>query len=285
MLLSPENKILKHDFHYLLILLTLVGVLYAPIVPDFITLLMDDNNSHGLFVPFISLFLIFKKRNFFVKDKIHCSKMGFLLLLISILLYFIGLVGGIEILPRLSLVITLVSLVHSNYGSNSVRVIWFPLLFLFFMVPVPVSLIAAVSLPLKMVATKMSAVILVTFGIPVFREGNMLYFTNASLEVAEACSGIRSLVSYLMLGCLFAYLMQSTTKNKIFLVFLTIPLAFISNLIRVTGTGILAHFYGNKVAQGFLHEFSGIFTFFLGLFFIMIAQRLLENYNIANTKL
>ena len=104
----------------------------------------------------------------------------------------------------------------------------------------------------------------------------MLYFANASLEVADACSGIRSLVSYLMLGSLFAYLMHAPFTRKLFLVMLTVPFAFLANLFRVTGTGVLAHFFGNKVAQGFLHEFSGMVTFLLGLIMIMAVYRFLE---------
>jgi len=266
---------LNRNYIYLLFLVVLTGILYTPIMPEFFMLLMDDNNSHGILVPFISFFLIWKKYSFFKEEPITYANTGLLLLVFSLLFYFISIIGGIGFLSRLSLVVTVISLIYYNYGKNVVRHIWFPLLFLFFMIPVPISVIGYVSLPLQMLATRMAAAGLTAFGIPVFREGNMLYFANASLEVAEACSGIRSLISYLMLGSLFAYLMQSSISRKLLLVAMTIPFAFLANLLRVTGTGLLAHYYGNKVAQGFLHEFSGMVTFLLGLVMVMSTYRLL----------
>jgi len=104
----------------------------------------------------------------------------------------------------------------------------------------------------------------------------MLYFANTSLEVAEACSGIRSLVAYLMLGVLFAYLMNSSMKRRFILVFSAVPLAFFSNLVRVTTTGILAHFFGSRVARGFLHEFSGMAIFAFGFILLFVVYKLLE---------
>lgn len=254
----------------------LTAILYAPIGPDFYALLLDSNNSHGLFVPFISVYLIYQQRDTIQGVSIEHSTMGLVLLLISIFLYFLGIVGGIEVLPRVSLVLTIIGILYYNLGRNLISKIYFPLLFLFFMIPVPVSLVSFISLPLKMIATKLSASILTAVGIPVLREGNMLYFVNASLEVAEACSGIRSLISYLMLGILFAYTMDLSFAKKVILVALTVPMAFFANLLRVTGTGFLAHFYGNKVAQGFLHEFSGMVTFALGLIMIVIISQLLS---------
>lgn len=269
---------------YLLFLFGLTGILYAPIIPGFFKLLMDGNNSHGFLVPFISLFLIWKNRNSFIEEPVGSASGGFLLLLFSLMLYFVGIIGGVNFFPQLSLVITVISLVYYNFGKIIVHQIWFPLLFLFFMIPLPISIVGYVSLPLQMLASKLAAAGLNALSIPVLREGNMLYFVNASLEVAEACSGIRSLVSYLMLGCLFSYLMSASIPKKLLLVAMTVPFAFLSNLLRVAGTGLLAHYYGNKVAQGFLHEFSGMVTFFLGLFLVMVTYRLLGQDNFQPMK-
>jgi exosortase len=98
-------------------------------------------------------------------------------------------------------------------------------------------------------------------GIPVLREGNIIQLANTSLEVAEACSGIRSLISLLALSVVFAYFSQKTTLKRVVLVLSTFPIAIIANAARVTGTGILAHHYGDKVAQGFFHGFSGWILF------------------------
>ncbi len=267
------------NYVYILFLFALTGLLYAPIIPDWLDLLNKDDNSHGFLVPFIVIYLIWQKRDSWKKSQIAPSNLGVLFLLFSLLLFFGGVVGGVEFLPRVSLVLAINSLLYFNLGKNVIKHIYFPLFFLFFIVPVPESFVGIVSLPLKMVAAKISTVSLTTIGIPVFREGNMLYFANASLEVADACSGIRSLISYLMLGSLFAYLMHTSLARKLFLVGLTVPFAFLTNLLRVTGTGLLAHFYGNKVAQGFLHEFSGMVTFLLGLLMIAATFQILQRGN------
>ena len=114
------------------------------------------------------------------------------------------------------------------------------------------------------------------FGYPVLREGNIVHFPNISIEVAEACSGIRSLVSLVMLGILFAYFSKGKWLKKISLVISAIPIAIGANIFRVTITGILAYYYGKKIARGFLHEFSGILVFIVGFIVFLILYQLIE---------
>jgi exosortase len=236
----------------------------------------NGNNSHGLLVPFISLFLIWKKRGKINWKDAKSSNIGLVVFIVSLVFYIVGYAGGVEVLPRLTIVSTLIGLIIFNFGLNIFSVIAFPLLFLFFMVPAPVSIVGLVSFPLQLIATKISAFIINSFSIPVLREGNMLYFTDTSLEVAEACSGIRSLVSYLMLGFLFAYLMNGSIRRRSIIVLSTMPLAFFANLLRGTGTGLLAHFFGSRVARGFLHEFSGMAIFAFGFILLFVIYNLLE---------
>jgi exosortase len=110
-------------------------------------------------------------------------------------------------------------------------------------------------------------------GVPVYREGNLLFLSSTQLEVAEACSGIRSLYSYMMLGCVFAVMVRRW-RNKILLIISTIPLALFVNIVRVTTTGILANYFGARVAQGFFHEFSGLILFGVG-FFLLVGEYVL----------
>lgn len=235
-------------------------------------------------VPLISLYLIFDKRKLLNLKDIETSSWGLVLLVISLLLYVVGIIGSVEILPRLTIVTTLMGLALFHLGRKIFAELFFPLLFLFFMVPVPDSVIGAVAFPLQLIATKLAAQIINSLSIPVYREGNMLYFANTSLEVAEACSGIRSLVSYLMLGTLFAYMVRGRFYKRILLVAAAIPLAFFANLLRVTGTGILAHFYGSKVARGFLHEFSGIVMFIFGFILLFLLYTALDRTNRASSR-
>ena len=109
----------KRNYLYILFLFGLTGVLYAPIMPDLFELLMDDNNSHGFFVPFISIYLIWQKRDSWEDSQIARANAGLILLLFSLLLFFVGVMGGVELLPRVSFVLTINSLLYFTLGKNN----------------------------------------------------------------------------------------------------------------------------------------------------------------------
>lgn len=267
----------NRDIVLSVLLFLMVVALYSPILPG---LYQDwfryNNNSHGMLVPFISVYLLWKIRNGIPWETMSTSWMGLFIIIISIVIYVIGYAGSIEVLPRLMFVSTIIGLVLYNWGSKIFSVIAFPLLFLFFMVPVPVSIESIVSFPLQIWVTKVSYASIQFLSIPVIREGNMLHFANTSLEVAEACSGIRSLTAYIMLGFLFAYMMRGNWIKRVLMVIVTVPLSFFINIVRVTGTGILAHFYGGRVARDFLHEFSGLVVFAVGFVLLFLLFRFLD---------
>ena len=179
-------------------------------------------------------------------------------------LHVLSYAGATAVVSRSMIVFSLIGLVLFTLGKSIFSIIKFPLFYLIFMVPVPTSIYQLVAFPLQLFATKISTFIIHVLTIPAYRQGNMLYFAQTQLEVAEACSGIRSMMSFIMLGFLFAYMIDKNWWKRIFLILSTIPLAFFANILRVTGTGILAHFCGDKVARGFLHEFSGLAVFAFG---------------------
>jgi exosortase len=200
------------------------------------------------------------------------------------MIYVIGYGGGIEILTRLAFVTAIIGLVLYNFGKKIFLHLAFPLLFLYFMIPFPIAIENLVSLRLQLWMTQISSAILNTLTIPVLREGNLLHFANCSLEVAEACSGIRSLTAYIMLGCLFGYMMRGSYWKRFLMVLIAVPLAFLVNIIRVVGTGALANYFGEGIAKGFLHEFSGIVVFLLGLFIFFIIFQFLDQKNSSQTQ-
>lgn len=253
---------------------------FYPVYPELIAnWLGHSNNSHGVLVPFISFFLIWQKREDLRRIEKNGAATGLWILCASLILYLFGYTGSVAVLTRSMIVTSLIGIVIYNWGWMAFRIIAFPLVFLFFMVPVPDSIYGYFAFPLQLFATKAATALIKFTSIPVFREGNMLYFAQTQLEVAEACSGLRSMVSYLMLSVLFAYMMSSGWSRRIVLVLSAIPLAILVNIIRVTGTGILAHFWGGAVARGFLHEFSGIVVFVLGLFMLAVEYSLLRRRN------
>jgi exosortase len=265
------------------ILFLLWAVVFFPLYPSLImTWLNDTNNSHGLLVPFVSMYFIYKKRNELRNAPIRTSKLGAVILLISIAIYLVSYAGDVSVLARAMMVISLTGLILYNFGASVYRLIAFPLTFLVFMVPLPDSVVGLVSNPLQRFATDVSAALISLARIPVYQEGNMLYFVQTKLEVAEACSGLHSLVALLVLGFLFLHLSRMDLKGKAILIASTVPIALITNIVRVTGTGILAHFYGAKMARGFLHDFSGIAVFAFGFGMLSIVHYIVEHYTISS---
>ncbi len=259
------------------ILLIALVLLFFPVLKQlFKDLYENSNNSHGLIVPFVSLFFIWRKRTDINSLPAQTSQVGLMVLVLSLMLYVISYAGRIEVVPRVAFITAILGIVLYISGKNVFSQILFPLFFLYFMIPVPVSIESLVSFKLQLWVTQISSTILNILSFAVLREGNILYFANCSLEVAEACSGIRSLMAFIMIGSLFGYLMHGSLLKRSFMPLFAIPLAFLVNVARVTGTGVLAHFYGSSVARGFLHEFSGIAVFIVGMVLYLIIYHLME---------
>lgn len=257
------------------ILLALLGVVFYPVYPSLAnTWLNHSDNSHGILVPFIAAYFAWSKKDELRSVPLSTSWWGFAVLVFSLGFYLLSYAGGIAVVARLMIVTSLMGLVLFCYGREIFKTLAFPLFFLFFMVPVPDTVLGIAALPLQLFATKASTFLIQVVGIPVFREGNMVYFAQTQLEVAEACSGIRSIMSYAMLSVILAYMLKGSWRKRAILVASAVPLALFANIVRVTGTGILAHFYGDRVARGFLHEFSGLAVFAFG-FVLLFSEYLL----------
>lgn len=253
----------------LAVLLALWATCFLPVYSSLAwTWFNHSDNSHGVLVPLISAYLIWQKRIDLCRAPVGTSWWGGGILLASLVCYLLSLAGSAAVFSRAMVVTSLIGILFFTLGKAKVSTIIFPLLFLLFMVPIPDSLLQLVAFPLQLFATKISANIIAALNIPVYREGNMLTFVSTQLEVAEACSGIRSIMAYTMLSILFAYYLQGGWGKRIVLLLSAVPMALCANIVRVTGTGILAHFFGASVAKGFLHEFSGIVVFVFGLFLL-----------------
>jgi exosortase len=257
-------------------------VLYAPLYPHLLkTWLEDSNNSHGLLIPIVSLYLLWELRGRVTTTRWNPTVTGFVLLLGSLVTYFVCFVGGVVFPARLTMVTTLVGLVVFNAGWAVFRFTWFPIVFLCFMVPVPDTLMNLVSFPLQLLVSDVSAYLIGLYGLPVYAEGNMLLFARYSFEVTEACSGIRSLISYLAIGALLAFLERDSWVKSVVLVASAVPLALFVNLLRVSGTGVTANYFGTKVAQGFAHDFSGFVVFALGIVLMLIEVWVLKKLQVS----
>lgn len=263
---KPSNS----DKLKILSLILVWVALFAPIFPKLIRDWLDhSDNSHGFIVPIMAGYLAWQRKGKLLSATINSSISGGIFLSLTLAVYVLSYAGGIAFVSRVALVLSLFGLVWCSYGKDITKIFTFPILFLLFMIPVPYSLMSEVSLPLQLIATRLAAYLINLCSIPVYREGNMLYFVGTQLEVAEACSGIRSIMSLTMLAFVFASMLPAGWEKKAILIASAVPVAILANIIRITGTGILAHFYGDKVARGFLHEFSGIIVFAFG-FVVML---------------
>jgi len=170
---------------------------------------------------------------------------------------------------------TLVGAVLFLFGWQRLLVLAFPLAFLLLMIPLPALIFNQIAFPLQLLASQAGEVTLRSVDIPVLREGNVLILATTKLEVAEACSGIRSLVSLLTLGIMIGYFTDRRAWVRCLIAISTIPIAVITNGARVAGTGMAAHRFGPAAAEGFFHEFSGWIIFLLAFVLMMALQRII----------
>jgi exosortase len=195
-------------------------------------------------------------------------------------LLLLGTFGAELFLMRLSFVVTLAALVLLHAGYSVLRAFWFPLAYLLFMIPLPALVYNAVAFPLQLVAANVSADILHLLHIPAFREGNIISLTFVTLEVNEACSGIRSLASLSALTVIFAQWTQPTPVRKLMVTFSTLPITIVTNVTRVVVTGILANYVNVSLAQGFFHAFSGWVVFIAAFVLLGLVGRLCRTFDV-----
>lgn len=235
----------------------------------------DDNYSHGFLIIPIAAYLAWERRRALSEAPLTPSLAGLAGIAIGLLLLVAGVLGAELFLTRVSLLWVLAGTIVFTLGWRHLRIVAFPLAFLLLMIPIPAIIFNQIAFPLQLFASRVGAAGLGGLDIPVLREGNIIVLATMQLEVAEACSGIRSLISLLTLGIIVGYFMDARTWVRVTLALATIPIAVAANGLRVAGTGIAAHYYGAAAAEGFLHTFSGWVVFVVALVLLLLLQQLL----------
>lgn len=221
----------------------------------------NPDYSHGFLVPCLAAYLVWERRRQLAILPAKPSLWGAGLLSAGLLMLTIGAIGAELYLQRTSLILVIAGLVLLVLGRTFLQALAFPIAFLFFMVPLPAIVMNAIAFPLQLLAAQIATSCLYNLSIPVLREGNIIMLARTTLEVAEACSGIRSLQALLALGTVYAYFSQSLVWKRWTIVLLSLPIAIAANVFRVTGTGVLAEYLGSEAAQGFYHSLSGWLIF------------------------
>ena len=234
---------------------------------------VDSYYAHGYFVPFISVWLIYLKWDQLKNIKISSNIFGLVLILFALLIHIIAVMSDINFISGFAVFFYLAGSVLYLCGTAAFKMVIFPILFLLFMFPVPGQFIDIIGLPTKSLATALSLKIIDFAGIPYYQEGFRIILPETIMYVGTPCNGMKSLISFLAMGLLAAYITNLSLWKKIFVVIGVYPLAVLLNGCRIAMLIFIADTYGIKKAspESYLHDLSGIIVFAAGLIIIFFT--------------
>lgn len=236
----------------------------------------DSYYSHGYLVPFVCLYFVWQKRKRLKEIELKSEPIGIVILTAGILLHLVSLFLRINFGSYFAIPISILGIVLYLYGKKIAKELIFPIFFIVFMLPLPKVIIIAISFKMKLLAAEGATFVVDKLSMKVQRVGSIIYYPGGQLLVGDPCSGLRSLISFLALGAVFTQLTGAKLWRKIILFFSTIPIALLSNLSRIVFLFVVSYIYGEKAAQGFVHDFSGFMVFVLGFLLLIIASKLLK---------
>lgn len=261
-----------------LLLVASFFVLYRDVIVKLINhWSIDDNYSHGFLIVPLAAYLAWERRERLKELTVRPATFwGMLFILGSVAVLTAGLLGAELFLTRIAMIGTLIGAILFLLGWQHLKALAFPVAVLLLMIPIPAIIFNQIVFPLQLVASRVGETSLELAGIPVLREGNIIILANTTLEVAEACSGIRSLVSLLTLAIVYGYFADHRASIRVLVALSAVPVAIAANGMRVAGTGIAAHYYGSAAAEGFFHTFSGWMVFIVAFLMLFAVIRMLR---------
>lgn len=261
---------------YAIIAALLVAIYYRigiKLVHDWYTI---PDYSHGFLVPLFSLFLIWDRRKSIRATPVRQSWAGIPLILFAIAVLILGVYGVDLFTSRISFVLLMAGLIWTFSGRAMLRELRFPLLVLLLAIPFPEIVFNKITFPLQLMASHVASDILPFLGVPTLQDGNVIQLPVMKLEVAEACSGIRSLMSLFALAIFYGYFLEKSTLRRTLLALAAIPIAVAANVVRIVGTGLCVQYWNPDKAVGFFHEFSGWVMFVVSLCCLYLVHRLMS---------
>jgi exosortase len=259
--------------------IVLIGV-FALYFPFLVKLVGDwgtnEDYSHGYFIPFLSVYFIYCLRNELRELQMKPNNWGLVLVALGLVQLLVAKIGSEFFLQRTSLIPVILGLILYLLGWQFFKKLFFPILYLIFMIPLPAIIWNKIAFPMQLFASSITESVVYAMGIPIYREGNVLHLAETTLEVVAACSGLRSLMTMFALGGALSFLSTLPVWGRWVLFFSAMPIAIVANIIRLSSTAILASQFGSDVAHGFLHDFSGMVVFVLGLLMLIGVNTVLQ---------
>lgn len=256
-------------------LLVIVAALYWSIISDLaVEWWTEEASSYGMLIPPVALFIAWQRREQTFAHPAQPDTRGPWLVGFACMTFLLGSLAAEFFLSRISFVLLLAGLIWTFWGWRRFRTLLFPFVLLATMVPLPAIVFTAIAAPLQLLASALATNFAQSLGVSIYRDGNIIYLANTSLGVAEACSGLNSLSSMAVASLLLGFLEDPSPLGRFLLFILSIPLAIFVNVIRVTGTALLAD-YRPALAMGFYHAFSGWLIFVVGFGTLWLLAKLI----------
>jgi exosortase len=258
-------------------LFVLAAVLYthilAALVGDWSS---DPNYSHGFIVLPCCAWILWRERKQIADQPVKPSWAGLAVVIGAVGMLILGVLGAELFLSRTSFIVLLAGLIIQFRGWRFFRAVLLPWAILFLAVPLPAIIFNQIALPLQFEASRIASGMLALLGVPVLRQGNIIVLPSLTLDVVEACSGLRSLVSLITLAVLYGYFFEKRNVRRVLLVLAAIPIAVVANGVRIMGTGLLGQYWSPEKAEGFFHMFTGLFVFFVSVVLLVGFHALLS---------
>lgn len=256
------------------------AVLYVPSFYNLFTgIWMTEEQAHGPIILLLAFWLIWRQREriLAVAQFNRAPLFGWLLFVAGLLIYIVGRSQQILAFEIGSFVMLTAAILVLKLGIEALRVAWFPFFFMLFMIPLPSSVVSALTLPMKMAVSYVCEHILFWFGYPIARTGVILQIGQYQLLVADACAGLQTLLTLEALGLFYLNLVRHTSAiRNIGLAILIIPISFTANVMRVVTLTLVTYYFGDAAGQGFLHGFAGMVLFISALVLILSLDSLLQ---------
>ncbi len=260
-----------------LVIAALLALLYHGVATKLVTDWYElPDFSHGFLIPFFVGYLLWEKRDRLRATPVHASWAGLPLFLLGLFVLATGIFGADLFLSRFSFVLLAAGLVWTLAGRAMLAEVRFSLFVLLLAIPLPTLVFNKLTFPLQLLASRLASGLLPLAGVPVLRDGNVIQLPAMQLEVAEACSGIRSLLSLFTLAVIYGYFLEKNRTRRVLLALSSIPIAVAANVARIFGTGLCVQYWNPDKALGFFHEFSGWLMFLVSLGLLYLVHKGME---------